>query len=285
MAPKAKRTQHEPAKLGLEDTEAVLRGGYLAKPLVVQGLEVVGGKKFIRLWKTSPELILLLTQSSSCKRPLSQCQTFTIMQGQRNTMYKELLQQQAQPDANKASAEDDSDMEALGLDAPDSGGQKQDDKQPSRSPRDCKKYIAQLPPTIVLKLDHGDLPQWCPEVLLESGATAPAMHLTDENLECLAQFVRAQMQESPRKRRAAGEKSPRGPPSARQYFIEGRGWIRMEQSESKSNSSRSSRPHSGKKRYKVKTVQTVRQKQKRSKGARVAKPRSEAEEHESLNSW
>ena len=50
-----------PVEFGLLEGEAVVRGGFCKKPVVLQNLMRVNGATFLPLWKTSAELSLLLT--------------------------------------------------------------------------------------------------------------------------------------------------------------------------------------------------------------------------------
>ena len=54
----------------IDETELVLRGGYLKSPVVATGLKVVGGKKYIYLTKNNRILNNFLKGKLNSKNPL-----------------------------------------------------------------------------------------------------------------------------------------------------------------------------------------------------------------------
>ena len=131
-------------------------------------------------------------------------------------------------------------------------------------------------------MDHEDLPQWRPKILLECGRKGPAMCLTEENLKQLRLFVHAEMQDASPKfpKRRADDKTPRGPPSAKEYFVEGRGWIKRAKSAAPSGSSR---PYA--QRWSQRTVQGIKEKQARATKSGSSSSAAGSVDADSLNAW
>lgn len=73
---------HDPAEVrfGLEETEVVLRGGFLQEPVVIGGCRLVDGRVFLPLLKGDIRLSNFLTDEQGHQRPLSRTMVFETIQ-------------------------------------------------------------------------------------------------------------------------------------------------------------------------------------------------------------
>lgn len=74
----------DPVHVGLADSEVVLRGGYLAEPVIIGGCIVADGRKFMPLLKGDVRLSNFLTPLRANERPLSRTLVIETIQKLRN---------------------------------------------------------------------------------------------------------------------------------------------------------------------------------------------------------
>ena len=206
--------------LGLLDDEAVLRGGHLIAPVVLQNLQVVDGKQFVRLSQTDKALCQFLSGQCKQSRPLSTCAVFKKMVALRQAFVHQFLLP-----CPPFAAEDDH-AAALGLDAEDALG------KPKRlRAKRIKSVKKQLPEWFSATLPTPGRPDWHVTVLVESGNFAPCIEVTQLNFDALLAIVEVERGEasgeSPKK--LASRRSPRGERGSREYWIESkRRWVTVQ---------------------------------------------------------
>ena len=237
-------------------SEVVLRGGYLKQPILLTRLVVSGGKKFVYLWKGSPELNKFLTGLSSCKRPLASCLVFEKLAERRNAAYRQALVD-LKASATEASrpneGRDLADRLELDADAPQEGDAPEEGAAPKERLRVFKKFRPQLPRFVAVDIEKPGQETWSPLLLLEPATKAPAMEATADNFASLFALVDNERLHGScaRKQRGASSRAPRGPQHAREYFVRPASrpshWVRKEPAAPSATGS--ARPYA--KRYKT----------------------------------
>ena len=106
-----------PAASKLEPTEFVLRGGYLLKPVILDGLSVLNGTPYCRLEPTNNGLVLFLTGMPVCKHPLRHSHLIALLKNERTAFVRQRLASQEEAVGENA-AENGVDSN-LGLDDSD----------------------------------------------------------------------------------------------------------------------------------------------------------------------
>ena len=197
--------------LGLLECEAVLRGGHLTAPVVLQNVHLVGGKQFVRLAQSDKALCQFLCGQCRQFRPFSTCAVFKKMVALRRAFVLEFLDPScALPRGGDQAAE-------LGLDAQEAPRIKK-----LRRSKKVEAIKRQLPEWFDATLSAPGRPDWHVAVLVESGNVAPCIELTQANLDELLAIVQVERDEasgdSPKK--VASSRSPRGERGSREYWIQ-----------------------------------------------------------------
>ena len=226
------------AGLGTSRAEIVLRGGYLAKPEVVEGILEVNGKQFWRLSKLDSQLNKFLTPKSLCKQPLVDTSVIERIMHKRNDEWYKQLEIAGQdggfePEMKHAACDDN--LDALNLDAPPTTPKKEASCRARKSPKGASKSLRHLMPrvaTIELERMIGSETPWSLSVLLEEPRRqSPAIEVTTENLQTLLDEVEYEInldddaEQKPKRRRTRheGGLAPCGEPGRRQYFTPSKG--------------------------------------------------------------
>ena len=222
-----------PAAFGLEETEFVLRGGFFRRFTVVSGLRIVSGRKFLTLWKGSPDLVKFLCKESVCKRPLANSSIIEHIAKQRDKAYLQMVKEASAPQEEPVAADVEEDMLAeLELDGEES------QESPAKRPRTAntrqqfratRKLMSQVPNLAAVSVHREGEAAWTPALLMECATKAPAIEVTGENMQRLFDVVQADVcrEEASRRHRwgqAGSRPAPRGPKDEREYFIAGR-WV------------------------------------------------------------
>lgn len=257
--------------VGLLSTELVMRGGFLKKPVLLQGLQCEEGKQFLYLWKNSNELSQCFGNALACKRPLVGTVAFEKVLAARNAKYTAMMQELlhgGQPDDDEdrppVDLGLDMDDDELAATAGPSGGAivPVGLAKLAASRRTHRALKRQLPKTASVSIDMGsDLPPWTPCLLMEDCKKAAAMEVTPHNLEMLFRLVRQDLDVGGIKRERYGSSHPtgsrpppRGPAHARQYAV-GRFWVTKIQDSSSTAghdvNKVPSRPHGGKQNFRT----------------------------------
>ena len=219
----------------IDETELVLRGGYLKSPVVATGLKVVGGKKYIYLTKNNRILSNFFTKGKLNKKPLSKSLMFERLAAARDAMFKELAKEVATGSVETVVATGRDLCEDLGIDEAPADGMGVDAKPAVAANCTPKKRIRKkartvMPPAAEVALPRdgqSDLKVW---VLMESASRAPAMEATQDNLQAMFDLVDNEISYGgvQRLRHGAGTShmrpKPRGPMHAREYAV-GRRWV------------------------------------------------------------
>ena len=235
-----------PAKVGLvQDTEMVIRGGYLRGPVVATGLRLVDGRTYMYLAKSSLLLCNFFAVQPARKKPLAKSLMFERIAQARNDKYKALVKcTGTQPCAAPAATGQDVatdpcdllDMDLdplgdLGIDAgpPPPGGEPKG-KRGTTAPRLRKKVRNAVSTSAEISVALSGRPDWNVWVLMEVASKAPAIEATVDNLQLLFDVIDNEIQfrgiRRPRHRsESAGERpKPRGPREKREYAV-GRQWL------------------------------------------------------------
>ena len=234
----AHRSPYTPASLGLQSGEEVLRGGYLKEPMVLTRLKRVEGRMFMYLLKGGRELLNFLVPLEARgrgKRPLANSRVFEDLALLRS-QYRNCLNAQDRADRDLASntPKKSDDLAALlDLDDDVSGVSDPATKIITTSPnakwRQAKNARRTMPNIVQVTLEHEGFDAWTPNILLERDNMAVAMEATAANFAMLFRLVDHDLVHGGRKREKFGSQvasrpPPRGPPTAREYFVRNR-WL------------------------------------------------------------
>ena len=234
------------AKVGLvQDTEMVIRGGYLRGPVVATGLRLVDGRTYMYLAKSSLLLCNFFAVQPARKKPLAKSLMFERIAQARNDKYKALVKGTGtQPCAAPAATGQDVatdpcdllDMDLdplgdLGIDAgpPPQGGEPKG-KRSKTAPRIRKKVRNAVSTSAEISVALAGRPDWKVWVLMEVASKAPAIEATVDNMQLLFDVIDNEIQFGGIRRPrygsdTAGERpKPRGPRGKREYAI-GRRWV------------------------------------------------------------
>ena len=204
---------------GVSETEAVLTGGLLLTPVLLQDLTVVDDIKFTRLNKAWPTLCLFLTGEHPRKCPLKNVAIFTQM---KERMHKHRSALVAVAETVLKATRDAKDEMILG---PVSKG-----RQPGKRAHKREKNTLLLPEYDAVDMGLG-MRQWAPTVLIRPGDANVSMEVTTENFQALFDIVQTQLAEpfteggvaGMPKRQVRPKSDPRAPihsPRGTRYWID-----------------------------------------------------------------
>jgi hypothetical protein len=220
----------------LASDEMVLRGGYLAQPVVLTRLTQVCGRKFVPLWKVSPELAVFLTGQKPSAAKLKDVNCFDEMR----RVVRNVCEATIKEIKNTGEVLAAEDLTAkLGLDTEHQASGRAANSRHCRARRVTKNQWKMLPEFAVVPMQiAGCEPGWAPFCLLTPEAKAVAMEATLQNFEALFKFVQVRLNEcelskkerapavdQPTSRNAAG-KEPYDSPKGRVYHVKSKGWVR-----------------------------------------------------------
>ena len=217
--------------MGLQQGEAVVRGGLLKKPVVLQNLRADGSSLYLPLWKTSSMLATLFAGKSVGKRPFRSTGVFELLTEARDAKYAALLLEAADDDTaqpvGKIVLEEDP-VQALGLDGPIVHSDGVPCPRGGGSRRRRKVVKRQVPSVASVHIVYDGV-EWDVKMLMDTNKV-PSIELTPTNLDILCGFVQADVAKAgggdgPVKQRAC--RAPKGPRGQREYFINNR-WVKKE---------------------------------------------------------
>ena len=221
-----------PITVGLQPSEFVLRGGLFPAPHVLDSCVVVGGDKYLYLWKTSPVLASFLMGKAAARRPLKSCKIFLQMATLRNLEHKIRTRAfAAAPESDLPTPVVGEAVDGLDIDGAD---QVSDKKTPGvRASRRASKVAKQVLPKVVhIEVMIPGREPWRPRVLLETATRAVAMECTAENFHTLFELVSHDLMDGggDMASSSGGQAEPHKRPrilsdGSREYFIRDR-WIR-----------------------------------------------------------
>lgn len=192
------RQQWETPAVGLlTASECVVRGGFLRRPIVLQGCLTEGGKQFMYLWKTSPAIHGIFAPASSCRRQLSKTLVFEELKQARSKRCAEMLKEELEELAALRIGGGNSGAEnptaALDLDKADVSPERGEDTgcgSGARGRRMKKVALAQLPPCVQIVVPLADGGSWEPWVIATTNASeAVAIECTAESLGQLSALL------------------------------------------------------------------------------------------------
>ena len=191
-----------PPRVGLiGQSECVIRGGYLRRPIVLQGCATVADRQFTYLWKTSPDVHAMFAPASSCMRGLSKVTIFNDMKISRNKACKDELVKLVSEQASTSFAHHENTEDptmALGLDAIETAVAFEDMttqqvRNCRRMKNRCRAAWAQMPKTIQIDVNLRNGKTWSPHVWVTSDSSqAVGMECTTENFCHLWHLIAAQ---------------------------------------------------------------------------------------------
>ena len=210
--------------IGMLADEAVLRGGHLAAPVVLQNLRVVEGRQFIPLSISCINLCQFLSGRCRQTSPLSKWGVFKRFVALRRSFVHDFLN----PAKDQVGPGGEDHAAALGLDAECEDCPQQPIRRTRRKSRVVKK---QLPAMFDATMPIPGRPDWVFALLLESGTSAPCIEATQANFDALLHIVETERGEAaddaPKKQ--ASRRSPRGERGSREYWIESKGrWVTVQ---------------------------------------------------------
>ncbi len=206
-------------------TEAVLRGGHLSQPVLLQGLITRGGAAYLPLWKTHPQLNMFLTRTSSCRRPLAHAAFMRDISAERDRVQDEFKRSWMEGEQD-ASGEDPVDK-LFGGEQDASGESKP--KAGRRTKKRGPPLTAIFPETFTLHLQRESGAPWTPRILADSKTKAVSMECNVDSLVALFEKAAAEAQDasSEKPRRGKAAKEPQDINGGRYYYMKTREkWIR-----------------------------------------------------------
>ena len=221
--------------VGLLASEIAVRQRSAKKPVVLTGIRTVGDKKYVTLWKNSPELAKLFAGVAACKRPLAKTSVFEKITAARNSKVRELMGALMDDAAANevGGAEQLVPIADLGLDDEQEQGVMVAAGQPAM-PRQKQRRISksvkkQIPRAVQISIDvGGGGPVWEPVVLTDHAAKAVAIEATPDNFAMMQRLVCEERATGdvmrPRWGAGGSRPHPRGPPDRREYAV-GKKWV------------------------------------------------------------
>ena len=220
-----------PITVGLQPSEVVLRGGFLPAPHVLDSCVVVGGDKYLYLWKTSPVLASFLMGKAAARRPLKSCKIFLQMATLRNLEHKIRTRAfAAAPESDLPTPVVGEAVDGLDIDGAD---QVSDNKTQGfrASWRANKVAKLVLPKVVHIEVMIPGREPWRPRVLLETATRAVAMECTAANFHTLFELVSHDLMDGGggKASSSGGQAEPHKRPrtmsdGSREYFIRDR-WV------------------------------------------------------------
>ena len=210
-----------PVSVGLAPDEVIVRGGWLREPTMVGGCINIDGRNFLPLLKGDKRLCNWLTPFRGMDRPLSRTTIVEELQELRNNLIR-----------SGASGTSDDDKRDY---ARDLLLVKRDARR--RTPEEKAQDASGSPKIGEIVLQKEGFPDWTLSVVLDRFIRmAPAIEMTDENVQQLFERVNHDLEAGGHKREAHGSgspadrKRPKGPADGpREYWLaSAKRWVKKE---------------------------------------------------------